>query len=151
MIGVGLLGGSLGLSIKRAGLTGRVAGWVRRPEAVAECASLGVADEYSTDLAPAVADADLVVLCTPIGRMAALAEEMLPHLKPGAIVTDVGSVKATLTRDLEPLFARAEKSILSADTPWPEAKKRASAPPAGTFSRTRSWRSRRRPARTAAP
>jgi prephenate dehydrogenase len=108
LIGVGLLGGSLGLSIKGARLAGRVCGWVRRPEAVAECAAMGVADECFTDLAPAVENADLVVLCTPIGRMASLAEEMLPHLKPGAIVTDVGGVKATLTRDLEPLLARGK-------------------------------------------
>jgi prephenate dehydrogenase len=107
LIGVGLLGGSLGLAVRRRGLAGRVEGYVRRAAGVAECVRAGVADRATTDLASAVADADVVVLCTPLGQMRALAEAMRPALKPGAIVTDVGSVKGEVVRELEPLLAAA--------------------------------------------
>ena len=105
VVGVGLLGGSLGLAIKRGRLAARVCGLVRRPASIPECERLGVVDECTSDLAVAVQDADLVILCTPIGQMVSLAQQMLPHLKPGTIVTDVGSVKAPVVRELEPLLA----------------------------------------------
>src|SRR5206468_9339610 len=54
----------------------------------------------------AVAEADLIIFCTPIAQMRPLAEQMLPAIKRGAIVTDVGSVKGSVVRELEPLFAR---------------------------------------------
>ena len=107
LVGVGLLGGSLGLAIKRHRLAGRVEGYVRREASVSECEKLGVVDRAHLELAPAVAEADLVVFCTPIARMAPLARQMLPVLRPGALVTDVGSVKGSVVRELEPLFAKA--------------------------------------------
>ena len=107
LVGVGLLGGSLGLAIKRHHLAGRVEGFVRREASVVECEKLGVVDRAHLELAPAVADADLVVFCTPIARMAPLARQMLPALRPGVLVTDVGSVKGSVVRELEPLFAQA--------------------------------------------
>ena len=105
LVGLGLLGGSLGLSIKRGRLAAKVCGLVRRPASIAECQRLGVVDECVSDLAPAVNNADLIILCTPLSQMFPLARQMLPYLKPGVIVTDVGSVKAPLVRDLEPLLA----------------------------------------------
>src|SRR5690348_9857240 len=93
LVGVGLLGGSLGLAIKERKLASKVDGLVRRSASIAECEKLGVVDHATRDLKRAVDGADLVVLCTPIGRMAELVKEMLPALKKGAIVTDVGSVK----------------------------------------------------------
>lgn len=107
LIGVGLLGGSLGLAIKRHRLATQVAGYVRRPESVAECQALGVVDAATLDLAQAVQDADLVILCTPLAQMRGLMEQALPALKPGAIVTDVGSVKGSVVQELEPLAAKA--------------------------------------------
>jgi prephenate dehydrogenase len=107
IVGVGLLGGSLGLAIRRRGLARRVAGFVRRPATVAECRRLGAVDEPTLNLAEAVADAELIVLCTPLAQMRPLTERMLSHLKRGAIVTDVGSVKASVVRELESLVARA--------------------------------------------
>jgi prephenate dehydrogenase len=107
LVGVGLLGGSLGLAIKQRGLAARVEGYVRRSASIAECATMGVADHVTRELSRAVQDADLVILCTPIAQMRSLAEQMVPHLKPGVIVTDVGSVKATVVQELEPRLSRA--------------------------------------------
>ncbi len=107
LIGVGLLGGSLGLAAKRRRLAGSVVGFVRRKASVAECKRAGAVDRATLDLRDAVEGADLVVLCTPIARMRPLVKQMLPMLKRGAIVTDVGSVKASVVRDLEKLVAGA--------------------------------------------
>jgi len=107
IVGVGLLGGSLGLSIKRQRLAARVCGLVRRAASASECVSLGVVDECHTDFAAAARDADLVILCTPIAEMLPTAQSMAARLAPGVIVTDVGSVKGSVTRDLEPLVAKA--------------------------------------------
>jgi cyclohexadieny/prephenate dehydrogenase len=108
LVGVGLLGGSLGLAIKQRKLAAKVDGFVRRSASIAECEKLGVADHVTRDLGRAVDGADLVVLCTPIGRMRELTEKMLPALKPGALVTDVGSVKGIVVEELEPLVAQSE-------------------------------------------
>jgi len=105
LVGVGLLGGSLGLAIKQHKLASRVCGFVRRAASVAECEAAGVLDQATLALDEAVQDADLVVLCTPIAQMRLLTEQMLPALKPGALVTDVGSVKGCVVRELEPLIA----------------------------------------------
>lgn len=107
LIGVGLLGGSLGMALKQRQLAQEVVGYVRRESAVAECVRAGAVDEATLDLADAVAGADLVVLCTPLGQMPALARAMAKALKRGAVVTDVGSVKAGVVRALEPVIARA--------------------------------------------
>ena len=107
LVGVGLLGGSLGLAVKRRRLAREVAGYVRRPASVKECADAGAVDFATTDLLAAVWNADLVVLCTPVAQMRPLTERMLPALKRGAIVTDVGSVKGSVVSELEPLVARA--------------------------------------------
>ncbi len=107
LIGVGLLGGSLGLAVKKRGLAGRVVGLVRRAESVEECRKLGVVDEATLDAETAIKNADLIVHCAPISQMRALTERFLPHLKPGAVVTDVGSVKGCVVDDLEQLIAEA--------------------------------------------
>lgn len=107
ILGVGLLGGSLGRALKQRGLARQVVGFVRRPSSVRECERLGAVDRATLDVSEAVRDADLVVFCTPLAQMRPLAEQMRRALEPGAIVTDVGSVKASVVRDLEPLVARA--------------------------------------------
>jgi prephenate dehydrogenase len=107
LVGVGLLGGSLGLAIKQRQLASKVDGFVRRSVSISECEKLGVVDHATRDLGRAVEDADLVILCTPLGQMREVAEKMIPSLKPGAIVTDVGSVKGSVVEDLEPMIAKA--------------------------------------------
>jgi prephenate dehydrogenase len=105
IIGVGLLGGSLGLAIKQRKLATKVDGYVRRSASVSECEKFGVVDHATRDIQHAVENADLIILCTPLSRMRELGEQMLSALKPGAIITDVGSVKANVVRELEPIFA----------------------------------------------
>jgi prephenate dehydrogenase len=107
IIGVGLLGGSLGLAIKRRRLAGEVAGYVRRPVSIADCKKFRATDCATTDLRAAVRDADLIILCTPLAQMRSLVAKMLPALKRGAIVTDVGSVKASVVREVESLIHKA--------------------------------------------
>ena len=105
IIGVGLLGGSLGLAVKRRKLAREVAGFVRRAASLKDCERAGAVDFATTDLLAAVSNADLVILCTPLAQMRSRVRQMLPALKRGAIVTDVGSVKASVVRELESLVA----------------------------------------------
>jgi prephenate dehydrogenase len=105
ILGVGLLGGSIGLAVRRRKLARQTAGFVRRAASLKDCEKAGVADFATTDLLAAVWDADLVILCASLGQMHLLAGRMLPALKPGVIVTDVGSVKAGVVRELETLLA----------------------------------------------
>ncbi|MBK9137818.1 MAG: prephenate dehydrogenase/arogenate dehydrogenase family protein [Verrucomicrobia bacterium] len=107
LIGVGLLGGSLGLAARQRRLAGEVAGFVRREASRAECLKAGAVDVATLDLAVAARDADLVVLCTPIGQMRELAARLAPLLSRGAVVTDVGSVKAGVVAEVEPLLGAA--------------------------------------------
>jgi prephenate dehydrogenase len=107
LIGVGLLGGSLGIAAQQRGLAARVEGFVRRKASVSECVEFGAVHAASTDLAAVVRDADVVVLCTPVAQMASLVELMGPSLQRGALVTDVGSVKGCVVAGLEPLAAAA--------------------------------------------
>lgn len=107
LIGVGLLGGSLGLALRKRRLVKSVVGYVRRAASVAECKEAGAVGFATLDLHRAVEGAELIVLCTPIAQMRPLVEQMLPALKPGSIVTDVGSVKGSVVRDLESILAKA--------------------------------------------
>jgi prephenate dehydrogenase len=104
LIGVGLLGGSLGLALRKRGLASEIHGYVRREMSVAQCVEAGAVDKATTDLAAAVEHADLIVFCTPLAQMEALALSAAPSVQKGALVTDVGSVKAILVRQLEPIF-----------------------------------------------
>jgi prephenate dehydrogenase len=93
ILGPGLLGGSIGLAARQRKVARRVSMWARRPDAADQAYQLGAADEATNDLAKVVADAELVVLATPIGAMPGLVEQILPNLPAGCVVTDVGSVK----------------------------------------------------------
>ena len=106
LVGVGLLGGSLGLAVKRRRLARRVEGYVRRAASIAECKKFRAVDRATLDLQSAVEGADLIILCTPLAQMRPLVKQMLPALKRGAIVTDVGSVKTSVVRELETLVAK---------------------------------------------
>jgi cyclohexadieny/prephenate dehydrogenase len=102
LIGIGLIGSSMAHAMRRAHLAGHIVGYARRPETLEAAKKVGFADSLCGDVANAVRDADLVVLATPVGSFAAIAGEMAPHLKQGAIVTDVGSVKTAVVRDVGP-------------------------------------------------
>lgn len=106
LVGVGLLGGSLGMALRERHLAGEVVGFVRRTGSIAECRKAGAVDNATIDLAEAVSGADLIFFCTPLAQMSGLAAQMITVLKRGAVITDVGSVKAGVVRELEPLLAR---------------------------------------------
>jgi len=107
LIGVGLLGGSLALAIKRRQLAARLSVCVRRDSALAECKKLEIADVITKDFKEAVQGAELVILCTPLSEMASLTAQLRPFLQRGAIVTDVGSVKGSVVKELEPIARQA--------------------------------------------
>ncbi len=107
IVGVGLLGGSIGLAARQRKLAREVAGFVRRAASLRDCERAGAVDFATTDLLAAVSNSDLIILCTPLAQMRALAQQIIPALKRGAIVTDVGSVKADVVRELESIIANA--------------------------------------------
>ena len=102
LIGLGLIGSSLAHVMRREGLAGHIAGHARSAETRAEVEELGFADSVHADAASAVAGADLVILCVPVGACGRVAEAIAGSLQPGAILTDVGSVKTSVVADVSP-------------------------------------------------
>lgn len=96
VVGVGLIGGSFSLALKRAGLVERVIGIDRAEENLRRALELGVVDVAGDDLAAAVAEADMVLLATPVGQMETILRHIAPHLAPAALVSDVGSTKGNV-------------------------------------------------------
>ncbi|MGR3723172.1 prephenate/arogenate dehydrogenase family protein [Abyssibius alkaniclasticus] len=102
LIGLGLIAGSIGLAMRRAGMTARISGYARSAATRARALERGLVDECFESAAEAVVGADLVILCVPVGVMGALAAEIAPHLASGATVSDVGSVKAEVMEAIAP-------------------------------------------------
>lgn len=102
LIGLGLIASSIAHGARRHGLAGHIAGHARTAGTMETAKRLGFIDSAHACAAEAVREADLVMLCTPHGAYGALAAEIAPHLKPGAILTDVGSVKMAAIRDIGP-------------------------------------------------
>lgn len=93
IIGIGLIGSSLARVIKREALASELVCYDANPEYNRQAAELGIVDVAAPNLVAAVENADLVVLATPVGAYGTITEEIIPYLKKGAIITDVGSVK----------------------------------------------------------
>lgn len=93
IIGLGLIGGSMGLVLRKMRAAGRVAGYDSGHGVCEQARNTGVVDEISDHLADVVHDADLIILATPVGSMRAILQSVSPALSPGAIVTDVASTK----------------------------------------------------------
>jgi prephenate dehydrogenase len=104
ILGPGLIGGSLALALAERGLTKRLMIYARSPRALDEIRIAGVDAELSQNPSEVVSEADVVILCVPIEAMAALVAEFRDALRPHALVTDVGSVKGSVDRDLAPLL-----------------------------------------------
>jgi cyclohexadieny/prephenate dehydrogenase len=105
LIGVGLIGSSVARIAMEAGnIAGEVVANARTQATLDRVKELGIAHRVELDPAKAVEGADCVMLCAPVGAYAALAEAIVPHLMPGAIVTDVGSTKQSVIRDVGPLI-----------------------------------------------
>jgi cyclohexadieny/prephenate dehydrogenase len=101
LIGLGLIASSMAHALRAGGLVEEIVGYAKSPETRAVAKDL-FCDRVTETAAEAVAGADLVVLCVPVGAMGALAAEIGPHLKPGAVVTDVGSVKQAVVDAVAP-------------------------------------------------
>ena len=93
IVGLGLLGGSLGLALKKAGFTGRIVGYARREETREQALRAGAVDEGFADVNEAVHGADLVILATPVAVILDHLPRLQAHLSPQALITDVGSTK----------------------------------------------------------
>ena len=104
LIGIGLIGSSIARVARQNNLAGTISAATRRKETADEARALNIVDEIGTDNAAAVRDADFVILCTPVGANAEAMAQIAPHLKKGAIVSDVGSVKQAVIRDVGPLI-----------------------------------------------
>jgi prephenate dehydrogenase len=104
IVGVGLIGGSLALALKEAGAVGEVVGCGRGKPNLEKALELGIIDSYSRDPLEAVKGADVVFLATPVKTLGSVTQLCLPGLKPGAIITDGGSVKGAVVRSIEPLL-----------------------------------------------
>ena len=102
VIGVGLIGGSLALALRQAGAVGETIGIGRGRANLDKALELGVVDRVCSDAAQGVREADVVFLATPVQSLGPVARQIMPHLKPGAILTDGGSVKAEVIRAIEP-------------------------------------------------
>jgi cyclohexadieny/prephenate dehydrogenase len=102
LIGFGLIGGSIARAARAQGLVSEIVTTARSEKTRARVAELGIVDRVVETNAEAVKDADLVILCIPVGACGPVAEEIAPYLKQGAVISDVGSVKGAVVRDMAP-------------------------------------------------
>jgi cyclohexadieny/prephenate dehydrogenase len=102
LIGLGLIGSSLSHAMRRGGLADSIVGAAQSEKTRDTALRLGLVSSVYATPAEAVREADLVILCTPIGVCGAIAADIAPALRPGAILTDVGSVKGAVVRDVAP-------------------------------------------------
>ncbi len=102
LIGIGLIGSSIARDIRELGLAGHVTISTRSAETLRRAEELGLGDAYVLSAAEAVSGADLVIVSVPVGASGAVARDIAPHLKPGALVTDVGSTKASVIAQMQP-------------------------------------------------
>ncbi len=98
ILGVGLIGGSLALALKKRGAVDQVVGWSRRGKTLQRALELGVIDRAEPDPGVAVQGADMVVLCVPVGAMEDLFRQLVPHLGDETLLTDVGSTKGSVVQ-----------------------------------------------------
>ena len=130
ILGMGLIGGSLGMALRKFGAgTVSVTGYARRMQTREAALTLGAADTMAETPEAAVGDADFVFICTPMLQMLPMATAILPCMKPGAILTDVGSTKKWFAENIRPFLpssvhyigghpmAGREKSGMEAATP----------------------------------
>lgn len=114
IIGVGLIGGSFALKLKQLGLVDKVCGCGRNQENLELAVKMGVIDEFALQPDLVVADADLVIISVPIASIAPIYQQILPALKPTAVVSDVGSVKQSVLDDIAKLLGEVPNRFVAA-------------------------------------
>ena len=102
IIGLGLIGGSIGLSMKRSNTCNQIIGYAKTKSTLERALDRGLVDKVEDNLKDAVKDADLVILCVPVGAMEQVMLKIAPFLKTGATISDVGSVKRAVINAVEP-------------------------------------------------
>jgi len=102
IIGIGLIGSSIAMATRRAALAKYICGCDVGLDIGERVSKLGLVDRFEADPARAVADADLVIMAVPVGAMAHLSAKIVPHMKKGAVLTDTGSTKRSVVRDVSP-------------------------------------------------
>jgi cyclohexadieny/prephenate dehydrogenase len=102
LIGIGLIGSSIAHDLRRLDLTGEIVVFDHSAAVLRRAEELGLGDRYAASAADAVRDADLVIVCVPVGASESVAKEIAGSLKPGSIVTDVGSTKASVIAQMQP-------------------------------------------------
>lgn len=128
IIGLGLIGGSLGLALQKKGLVETVVGVPRRPETIDEALSIKAIAKGTLNVAEGVREADIIFICTPISLLVPKLKEIVPYVKKGAIITDVGSTKACIVEEAEkivpagvnfigghPMAGKEKTGVLAAD------------------------------------
>jgi prephenate dehydrogenase len=104
IIGVGLIGGSFALALKKQGFKGEITGMGRSKKKLIKAKKLVIVDNYTTEYSKGIKDADLILLAVPVGQFETIVRNIRHNIKEGTTVTDVGSVKAQIVRKLEPLM-----------------------------------------------
>ncbi len=104
VMGVGLMGGSLGMALRNRKLSGEVTGIFRDENKIEAARELGAVDTGTTDVRAGLKGAELVIIGTPVGVTISLIEEIMPFLEPGCIITDLGSTKLKLTKEVEKIL-----------------------------------------------
>ena len=129
IIGTGLIGSSIARAARAQNAVRTIVATSHSPKTRKRIAELGIADKVAETNAEAVKDADLVIVCVPVGVCGEVAREIGPHLKPGATVSDVGSVKGSIVRDMAPHLPKAVNFVPA----HPVAGTEHSGPDAGFF------------------
>ncbi len=101
IIGVGLIGGSIGLALRRKRLAKKVIGVCRHKDSLRKAQQIGAIDRGTLEYKAAVEDADLVILAAPVEQIIKIGKKIIPYLKPGCVVTDAGSTKEEIVREIE--------------------------------------------------
>ncbi|MCK4532399.1 prephenate dehydrogenase/arogenate dehydrogenase family protein [bacterium] len=112
IIGVGLIGGSLGLALKKMNRKSEITGIGRHLHKLKRAKKIGAIDKYTTDFKKGVKNAELVILAVPVSLIPRLVKKLIPHFKDGCIVFDVGSVKKSVVEKIEDMFSALTKKSL---------------------------------------
>jgi len=111
IIGVGLMGGSLGLALRKNGMAKSVIGLGRNSTRLAQAKKKGAIDQGTTDWKSGVSKADLVVICTPVGKILPILKELVGHFPDGCLITDVGSTKKSIVKGAEKILRHRKNKV----------------------------------------
>lgn len=137
VVGVGLIGGSFAKGIKQSAMPVEIVGFGHNEANLQLAVELGVIDSYSLDMAEAVKDSDLIILGVPLGAMQPSLEAMRPHLKAGAIISDVGSAKMSVIEAVRAVFGELPARFVAGHPIAGKEKSGVSAADAGLFEKHR--------------